>query len=170
MELTVNEAVNLSIDGGNYPNVIPVDYGNDLLLKTKPEIKVRIKNPRKVRIETSTFGVMHYYADITADGVDLIEDTERGMVIHAGYICEEYSKICKKNVGKYDSIYRIEVLRYLTQEEIKQYPARWIGYNAGDTTNAFYSEEEVLEQAIRIVKARFGKGWILNLKNETIIL
>lgn len=105
MEFTVNEAVNLSIDRGNYPNVIPVDYGNDFCLKTKPEIKVKINNPRKVRIETSTFGVMHYYADIIADGVDLIEETEKGMVIHGGYICEEYSKICKKNVGKYDSKY-----------------------------------------------------------------
>lgn len=166
MELSINEAVSLSMDRGNYPDVIPVDFGNDLILKTKPEIKLRIKNPRKVRIETSTYGVTHYYADIIADGVDLIEETEKGFVMHGGYICEEYSEICKKNIGKYDPRYRIEVLRYLTKEEIEQYPARWIGYNPGDTTNAFYSEKEAFEQAVKIATARFGKGWVLDFETK----
>lgn len=38
MELNVKEAVSLSIDGGDYPEIIPVDYGNDLILKTKPKL------------------------------------------------------------------------------------------------------------------------------------
>lgn len=88
MELSIKEAVDLSIDRGDYPDVIPVDYGNDLTLKTEPGIIVRIMNPRKVKISISTFGYTHYYADITADGVSLIEETERGEVRHCGYICE----------------------------------------------------------------------------------
>mgnify|MGYP003368058120 CR=1 FL=1 len=170
MELTVNDAVNMSIDNGDYPKIIPVDYGNDLILKTKPEIKVRIDNPRKVKIDITTFGVTHYYADIIADGVKLIEETDKGDVMHCGFICEEFSKIEKKNRGKYDYKYRIEVLRLVTKEEIEKYPVRWQGYNEGDTTNAFYSEEEALEHALKIVKARFGKGWVLELENETINL
>lgn len=163
MELSINEAVNLSMDRGNYPDVIPVDFGNDLILKTKPEIKVRIDNPRKVKIDITTFGVTHYYADIIADGVDIIEESDEGCVIHGGYICKEYSEICEKNRGKYDSQYRIEVLRQVTKEEIEQYPVRWEGYEPGDTTNAFYSEEEAFIQALKIAKARFGNGWVLEL-------
>lgn len=170
MEFTVNDAVNMSIDNGDYPEIIPVDYGNDLVLKSHPEIKAKIRNPRTVKIDITTFGVTHYYADIIADGVDFIEETERGTTMHLGYVCDELFKIRKKDRGKYESKYRIVVLRLVTQDEIKQYPIRWEGYNAGDTTNAFYSKEEALEKAIRIVKARFGKGWVLKLENETINL
>lgn len=166
MELSIKEAVDLSIDRGDYPDVIPVDYGNDLTLKTEPGIIVRIMNPRKVKISISTFGYTHYYADITADGVSLIEETERGEVRHCGYICEEFSKISKKNRGKYDSQYRIEVLRHVTKEEIEQYPVRWRGYEPGDTTNAFYTEKEAFEQAAKIAKARFGKGWVFDFETK----
>ena len=34
MELTIKDAVDLSLDCGNLPDVIPVDYGLDLVLKT----------------------------------------------------------------------------------------------------------------------------------------
>lgn len=159
MEFTVNDAVNMSIDNGDYPKIIPVDYGNDLVLKSHPEIKVKIRNPRTVKINITTFGVTHYYADIIADGVCFIEENEKGSTMHLGYICNELSEIRKKNRGKYDSKYRIEVLRLVTKEEIENYPVRWQGYNEGDTTNA-----------LKIVKARFGKGWVLELENETINL
>lgn len=166
MELNVKEAVNLSIDSGDYPEIIPVNYGSDLILKTKPEIKVRIDNPRKVKIDITTFGVTHYYADIIADGVKLIEETDKGDVMHCGFICEEFSKIEKKNRGKYDSRYRIEVLRLVTKEEIEKYPIRWHGYNPRDTTNAFYTEKEAFEQAVKVAKARFGKGWVFDFETK----
>ena len=54
MELTIKDAVDLSLDSGNLPDVIPVDYGLDLVLKTKPNYIVSTNNPRKVRIEISS--------------------------------------------------------------------------------------------------------------------
>lgn len=39
MEMTIKDAVNLSLDSGNFPDVIPVDYGLDLVLTTKPDIR-----------------------------------------------------------------------------------------------------------------------------------
>lgn len=50
MELTIKDAVDLSLDSGNFPDIIPVDYGLDLVLKTKPEYKVKIRTPRKIHI------------------------------------------------------------------------------------------------------------------------
>lgn len=170
MDLSVKEAIILSIDNGDYPEVFPIDYGTDLILKDNPEIKPRVRNPRTVKIDITTFGVMHYYADILADGIDLIEEENGVLKIVGGYVSNEFSKICEKNRGKYQSQYRIEVLRFVTKEEKEKYPIRWKGYYPGDTTKAFYSEEEALQQALKIVKARFGKGWVLKLENETITL
>lgn len=72
----------------------------------------------------------------------------------------------QKEQRKYDSQYRIEVLRHVTKEEIEQYPVRWRGYEPGDTTNAFYTEKEAFEQAAKIAKARFGKGWVFDFEQN----
>lgn len=174
-DLTIKDAVDLSLDMGNFPDVIPVDYGLDLVLKTKPEYIVEANQPRKIRIDITSYrgiscGAIHYYAQINADGVNIIEKCEDGNLIHAGYICEEYSHICKNNRGKYEPCYRIDVMRKLTKEEIDDDPIRWEGYKPGYNTNAFYTEQEAFEQAVKIAKLRFGKGWVLELVNETITL
>lgn len=175
MELTIKDAVDLSLDYGNLPDVIPVDYGLDLVLKTKPNYIVSTNNPRKVRIEISSYsgiaaGAIHYYAAIEADGITISEVEEDRTIIHGGYICDEYVQICQKNIGKYDEVYKIEVMRKLTKEEIDDDPIRWEHYKPGDNTNAFYTKKEALEQAVEIAKLRFGKGWILELGNNTITL
>lgn len=176
MDLTIKDAVRLSLDSGDFPDVIPVDYGLDLVLKTKPEYIVKTaNNPRKIKIDISTFrgisaGAIHYYARIEADGVIVIEECEDGTVTHGGYICEEFAQIDRKNRGKYDSLYHIEVMRELTKEEIDNDPIRWEHYRPGQKTNAFYTKQEALNQAIKIAKLRFGSGWVLELENETIIL
>lgn len=55
MDLTLKDAVTLSLESGNFPETIPVDYGLDLTLKSKPNYKVVANNPRTLRIEISTF-------------------------------------------------------------------------------------------------------------------
>lgn len=175
MEMTIKDAVNLSLDSGNFPDVIPVDYGLDLVLTTKPEYKVNIRQPRKRHIDVSTFrgisvGAIHYYAQINADGIIITKERDGETITYGGYICEEFSQICRKQRGKYDKIYKIEVMRKLTQKEIDDDPIRWEHYKPGDNTNAFYTKKEALEQAVEIAKLRFGKGWILELGNNTITL
>lgn len=174
MAMTLKEAVDLSLECGNFPDVIPVDFGLDLVLKTKPEYTISANNPRKIRIQISTYrgisaGAIHYYACIKADGIIISEQKENKTTIHGGYICEEYAKICQKNRGKYNSEYTIEVLRNLSKEEVEDDPIRWENYRPGDKTNAFYTKIEALEQAIKIAKLRFGKGWVLDL-DERITL
>jgi hypothetical protein len=167
--MTLKEAVHLSYDDGNYPDVIPVDYGLDLKIKTRPDIYVETNKPRKVRIDISTFrgiaaGAVHYYAAIIADGIRLLtKDNNGNITTHMGYICEEFSQICRNNSGKYDPIYKIEVMRELSKKEIGQDPIRWQSYHPGYRTNAFNTKKEAVEQAIKIAKLRFGKGWFLDL-------
>ncbi len=163
----LSEALILSYDYGDYPDIIPVDYGMDLKLNTVPDLKVKLWDPRKVRIEVSSFigvsaGAVHYYSKILADGVSLYRDTPRGRMMVGGYVCEEFSKICKDSGGKYDSIYQIDVLRRITDFDIRQDPVRWDGYAPGDVTNAFYTEESAIEQALAIAKLRFSKGWVIH--------
>lgn len=170
--MTLEEAVRLSFDDGNYPDIIPVDYGLDLKLKTRPDIIISSNTPRKIRINISTFrgiaaGAMHYYAEIIADGVKLFTKNSDGDIItHMGYICDEYSQICKNNKGKYEPFYKIEVMRELPKKEIEQDHIRWKGYYPGYRTNAFITKKEALEQAVKIAKLRFGKGWFMELSKE----
>lgn len=124
-DLTIIDAVNLSLDMGNFPDVIPVDYGLDLVLKTKPEYIVEANKPRKIRIDITTYrgiscGAIHYYAQINADGVKVIERCKDGNIIHCGYICEEYSQICKNNSGKYEKVAVSLALREVLRKEARK--------------------------------------------------
>lgn len=175
MEMTIKDAVDLSLDIDNYPDVIPVDYGLDLVLTTKPKYKACVRQPRKIHIDISTFrgiaaGAIHYYAKLTADGIIITEESDDGTITHVGYICEEYAQICRKQRGKYDSNYIIEVMRKLTKKEIDEDPIRWEHYVPGNKTTAFNTKKEALEQAVKIAKLRFGKGWVLELGDNAITL
>lgn len=166
--MTLSEAVILSYDHGDYPDIFPVDYGMDLKLYTVPDLKIKIWNPRVARIEVTSFigvsaGAIHYYSKIVADGVSLYRDTSKGRIIVGGYVCEEFSKICKDSKGKYDPVYQIDVLRQVTESEIRQDPIRWHGYSQGDITNAFCTEESAIEQALSVAKLRFSEGWVIQL-------
>lgn len=57
--------------------------------------------------------------------------------------------------------FNIEVMRLLTQEEITEDPQRWEGYDAGCSTNCFYTTEEVIEKAKEIFAKRFVGNWKL---------
>lgn len=52
-------------------------------------------------------------------------------------------------------IWKIDVERDVTQEEMEKDPQRWDGYEIGSHTTAFYTKEEAIETAKRIIKARF---------------
>lgn len=161
MESKLQEALNASRDMGNYPDVFPVDFGKDIVLKTKPELVVKIMEPRRVRIVINSYmGIcgwaVHYYATIEADGIVFI-DTKRDCMV-GGYLGEEYKELCEKLGYTPNSPYRIEVVRSLKQEEIDKDSTRWEYYDAGDMVNAFYKAEDALKAAMDIAKVRFP-GW-----------
>lgn len=70
----------------------------------------------------------------------------------------------------------VEVIRPVNQSEIDEDPIRWEDYKAGiDSTNAFYTEEEIIE-IVETLKDEIFKGkWILmvdgyNTDNKKIII
>jgi hypothetical protein len=57
----------------------------------------------------------------------------------------------------------IEVVRPVTEGEIKRNPQRWDLYDAGDITNAFKSKEDLVETVNFIIKNRFTGKWIVRM-------
>ena len=168
---------------GKFPDVMPLDFGMDFHLETKPELYPKInysydwKNPdnkeRTVKLVISTFRGMcweaiHYYGKLRADGIDIIEeqvdkDGKTHRMTVGGFICEEFRNMPNKDF--YDSWYDFEIVRPVTQEEIDKDPDRWYGYEPGWTTNAFYSKQEIIKIAKKVVAARFP-GWKFVIEKE----
>lgn len=172
--LTIQEAVDSSCDRGLYPDVFPVEIGEDFKLQTRPDLFARIPNPRKVRIEISSFrgmcyNAIHYYAHIQADGIELCRkekdgETERTVMIH-GYLGKEFYNLPRHKQDLWGGDYDIAAARFVTEAEIANDPDRWEGYTAGDYTDAFNTAEEAEETARAIVSARFGEGWKVIIEN-----
>ena len=168
---------------GNFPDVMPLDFGMDFHLETKPELYPEINytynfehpevKERTVKLVISTFRGMcweavHYYGKLHADGISIIEeevdkDGKTHKMSVGGFICEEFRNM--PNKGFYDSWYDFEILRPVTQEEIDKDPDRWHGYKAGWTTNAFYSKQDIIKIAKKVVAARFP-GWKFVIEEE----
>jgi len=55
---------------------------------------------------------------------------------------------------------KIEITRKITQTDLRN-KYRWGGYDAGDNTNAFCSEDYLILHAKRSFKKIFGPGWKL---------
>lgn len=162
---------------GKFPDVIPLDFGMDFKLETKPEYYPKISTyhksgKRTVTLELDSYagycaGAIHWYGKLKADGIDIAEDTidERTgkphTTIHGGYICEEYKNM--ETNAFYNSRYDFEILRELTQEDIDSDPHRWEFYRPGDMVNAFYTPKEVIEVAKKVVSARFP-DWNFEIK------
>lgn len=157
-------------DRGELPKFFDIEIGKDFRLETKPNYHAEIREPRKVKIVVSTFkgvaaGAIHYYATIEADGIHIysLENNwfgKFGKVYHYGNLCEEYKKLPRKKQAVWSSVYEIEVGRILTQQEIDADPMRWNGYYDGWFTNAFATKQDAIDQAKKIVKARFDINWV----------
>lgn len=172
--LTLQEAVDRSYDRGRYPDFFPIDLGDDFKLESRPELFVKIPQPREVRIEITSYrgiswNAVHYYAAIKADGIRrcYYEDFggEKRLTSTAGYICEEFSRLPKEKQDIWGGDYHIEVARPVTQADIDNDPRRWEGYAPDDNTNAFNSAEEAEEAARAIVSARFAEEWKVIIDN-----
>nr|DAY69972.1 MAG TPA: hypothetical protein [Caudoviricetes sp.] len=175
--LTLQEAVDLSYDRGRYPDFFPVNIGDDFKLASRPELFVQIPNPRKVRIEISSFrgascGAVHYYADIIADGINrrYYEEYngEKRLFGAYGYLGEELDNLPREKRDIWGGNYHIGVAREVTQDEIKRNPQRWEHYDPGDHTNAFNTAEEAEATALAIVYARFSEEWKVIVVNPYI--
>lgn len=169
--LTLQEAVDQSYDHGSYPDFFPVTIGDDFKLESRPELFVRIPNPREVRIEITSFrgiswNAVHYYAKINADGIKRCYKNEEGGICGVyGYLGEEFNSLPRDKKAIWGGNYEIEVARPVTKKDIAKDPRRWERYTPGDNTNAFNTAEEAEEMAKAVVKARFGEGWKVVIDN-----
>ena len=110
---------------------------------------------------------IHYYGDLFADGIQLLEDVidentgKHHTYCIGGYIGKEFQERSDKHL--FDDWYQFELVREVTQEEIDKYPDRFEFYSAGDMVNCFYTKKDIIELAKKIVEVRFP-GW--NFKIE----
>lgn len=172
--LTLQEAVDQSRDHGYLPDFFPVNIGDDFKLETRPELFVRIPNPREVRINITSFrgiswDAVHYYAEIVADGIDRChyEDYcgKKKLYGVSGYLGEEFNSLPRHKRDIWGGAYRIEALRPVTQADIDKDPRRWEHYKPGDNTPAFDTAAEAEATARAIVAARFSEEWKLKVDN-----
>lgn len=172
--LTLQKAVDLSYDCGRYPDFFPVNIGDDFKLESRPELFVKIPNPREVRIAITSYrgiswNAVHYYATIDADGIKRCYyedyDGEKRLVSVSGYLGDEFKSLPKEKQDIWGGDYRIEVAREVAQKDIKKDPQRWEHYNPGDRTNAFNTAEEAEQAARAIVSARFSEEWKVIVDN-----
>lgn len=139
--LTNSEANDQSYDRGLYPDFFPVNIGDDFKLESRPELSVMIPNPRKVKIEITSFrgfcgGAVHYYAEIEADGIIryYIEPGTNRRIGAYGYLCEEFNKLPRMKRDIWGGNYHIDVARPVTKADKEKDPRRWEDYEIKSAT------------------------------------
>lgn len=104
-----------------------------------------------------SIGAMHFYGRIEVPQVGAFNDKDNGY--HGGYLGKNAPKI---------RCLSIQVTRRLTKVE-KDMAGEVIG-KIGDYTYRFNSEEDVLPEAIKTFKRKFGPGWVLVKQYENKVL
>lgn len=165
--------------GDGYPLYFPLDFGLNLPLKDpKYYIEPYLRDghdERTVVLEVSSYrgycaGAVHCYGELKADGVKICEDIvdEKGNVKtigHCGSVIErEYAD--DEHKKWYESVYKIPLLRTITQEDVDDDPKRWEGYDPGyNKTNAFRTIEEVVNVGKKVAEVRFP-NWKFEIKYD----
>lgn len=142
---------------------IPDNYGDGFLFKvddeeyiTKGVYDYPNKEYREIRLVISTFGVQHYYASINIHVRNVnVEHPERSIF---GCYCE---KVIPNN---YQDL-RFELTRKVTQEEKENYPNRWVGYDVGDDTDAFYNEDDIISLFKEILPNMLVGKWCVCIRS-----
>lgn len=142
---------------------------HDVEYITRPEMcyEVGFTDYRKIHLNVSSFrgaiGARHYYGSIRSR---IDNYNEKDKCYTSGYI-ERYRPETVKDID-------IDLHRPVTEDEINEDKdedgnipswSRWYGYKVGSLTNAFDTQEQVIEAAKKVVKHYFkGKGkWALEI-------
>lgn len=120
---------------------------------------------RCVKLEITSFrgvswGAMHYYGKLIADGIDF-QCLDNPSTITSNWEAE------KKN-PLYQWHYDFELRRPATSEEIERDPDRWYGYGPGQFTASFDTKEEIIALAKECFKMRFKGEWELWVEDCTM--
>lgn len=120
---------------------------------------------RCVKLEITSFrgvswGAMHYYGKLIADGIDF-QYLDNPKTTTSNWEAKKINPF-------YQWRYEFDLCRPATQEEINHAPERWHGYDPGDFTSSFDTKEEIIALAKECFKMRFKGEWELWVEDCTI--
>ena len=159
----------------NYEDDFPLEIDDKAGLDFKDEeTKARLHNSciyqqksktRCVKLEITSFrgvswGAMHYYGRLSADGIDFqyLDDPKT----------TTSNWEAKKINPFYQWRYEFDLRRPVTQEEINHDPDRWECYRPGTFTTSFDTKEEIIALAKVCFKMRFSGEWELWVDDSTV--
>ena len=171
MIMTLEEILNRSKSdryGYNYPDVFTDDCGLDIRwspgrLYATPSWGHTPNNAiRRATVKISSFrgvsiGAIHYYATINVQGVWMVYEDEPNM--------STIDMECEKQFPLSEKLYCLRLTRPITEEEIAldnelgDYLSRFKYQKAGDLTQCWESQEEILEFAKEVFRLRFKGEW-----------
>ena len=151
-----------------YPDIFQDDCGLDIEwepgnLRAVPSWGYRQSNTtRRATVKISSFrgisiGAIHYYATIDIQGVN--------MVFKNNPLCSCMNSECVQQHPLSAYIYRLRLLRAITEEEILEDQelglelSRFYRQKAGDLTQSWISQEEIIEFAKEVFRQRFHGNW-----------
>lgn len=157
----------------SYPNIFTDKCGLDIVwpernLHASPSWGHRPSNKvRRVTIQVSSFrgvsiGAIHYYGMLSVQGVNMVYDDKP--------TCSTMDSKCEEANPLSCYTYKLRLTRPITQEEIDldkelgKHLARFPYQEAGDLTPCWNTEEEILEFAKEVFKARFQGKWELYIE------
>jgi len=156
-----------------YPDIFTDNCGLDIVwpegkLHAVPSWGHRPSNKvRRVTVQVSSFrgvsiGAIHYYGMLSVQGVNMAHDDKPS--------CSTMNCDCEKQNPLSCYTYKLRLTRPITQEEIDidqelgHHLARFPYQDVGDLTPCWNTEEEILEFAKEVFKARFQGKWELYME------
>lgn len=144
-----------------------LDFKDDetVAIRVNSGIFEKKSKTRCVKLEITSFrgiswGAMHYYGKMFADGIDFQRLDNPNITI------SNWFARLKNPLHQWK--YEFDLRRPATQEEINHDPDRWRGYDPGDFTSSFDTKEEIIALAKECFKMRFTGEWELWVEDCTI--
>lgn len=148
-------------DRYDYPFVINKGYGLDFILPDCPGVKVREPHEYVVKLEIRTWrGITpvasHYYGTLKANAPELcmVGEMEKTFYV-GGYVSDYWSKLKPSERKFINDGYEVDVCRTITKDDLIRQPERFMNYDVGSKTNAFYTINTLVHYAKEIARVRF---------------
>ena len=127
--------------------------GKDFI--TKGTYDYHNKEYREISLNITSYGIQHYYARIFI-GVNNIDMDNPSHSILGSLREAGIPDNCKS--------LDLELTRKVTSEEKENFPNRWGGYDVGEPTDAFYSEEDIISLFKKILPNMLKGKWHVGIR------
>lgn len=149
------------MDRGNYPFVIPDNYGEGI--RGKNHYTDVTRKPREVRLVISSYkglcwDAQHYYGSLDAFGAPIREIGGDPRFSCGGYLGGDKEFFENIDVS-------IELWKKITKKERVSNPNRYRDYY--ETTSGWYDKEKLIAFGKEVFAARFSGDWVLKIEDNT---